>query len=154
MKLIFISTLILLSSCLNKEIEVTPAYIINGNWDDEVHSIEIIKMRLKKDSILPYTGIGQADILGKLEDDSSFIYYAIVEKRPGESYNDARIYFDRDNGFSWSKRNSDDTTNILGRLKPSNWYRFENINLAGKTLYVGVDSLDNAHMHYVFWNNF
>ena len=68
-----------LASCSDKKIGITSDYIINANWNNQANAIKINKLRLKKDSIInPYSALNEAELLEKLEDDTSFLFVANV----------------------------------------------------------------------------
>ena len=83
---------LILDSCSDKKIEITPEYIINENWskmNDEGggNSIKINKMKVKRDSIAnPLSDLNNSEILSKLEEDSSFRWFANVKISSAEDY--------------------------------------------------------------------
>ena len=91
--LTFCIPICMLTACSGKKIEITNEYIINENWTREneqawANSIMINRMRVKQDSsIYPFKGLSQSEVLSKLEEDSTFIYYTNVRLKEGESYN-------------------------------------------------------------------
>jgi hypothetical protein len=129
----------------DKKIEITSEYIINDNWNKIAKAIKVNKMKVKKDSVLIVdNNISQADLLNKLETDSSFIYYANVLTNK-QSFKDVKIYFNRDNGFYWSGENSNDTTRIIGSLEKGNWYKFSHLVTYPYYVYVYLDSSNKVH---------
>jgi hypothetical protein len=135
--------------CSQENVTITAEYIINEKWNERgeqvgSNSIRISKMRVKKDSILnPVPSPPQADILGKLEIDSSFIYYANVKIPEGESYNGKKIYFNKDNGFTWRNHVTGMETKFLDDLQPGNWYEFS--GLRHSPSYIYVDSVNKVY---------
>ena len=167
MKKNFLATVLvlILVSCSRKKIEITPEYIINENWskkneDALANSITIQRMKVKRDSsINPFSKLNNSEILSKLEEDTSFMHYANVKIKLGESYKDKKIYFNQDNGFYWgskSRYNSYDTTQTIGVLQPGNWYRFSDLGLIGNPnyIYIYIDSSNKAHRVDVNLSNY
>lgn len=144
---------LLVFSCNQKRIEITNEYIINDNWNSIAKSIKLEKMRLKKDSSLNLLTITQAEILDKLEVDSSFVYYANVFTEQS-SFKGVKIYFNRDNEFNWSSENSEDTTKIIGNLEKENWYKFSYLVTYPLHIYVYIDGKDKAHQFSVNLANY
>jgi len=141
---------LMFAACSNEKIEITSDYIINEFWnkDDEqvgANSIQVKKMKVKKDSLLnPYSDLSQAEILSKLEYDSSFIFVANIKIQPGESYKNKKIYFDKDNGFYWWTDHGNRKTKILGKLEINNWYEISNLRPYPYYI-IYIDSTDTAH---------
>lgn len=142
--------------CLNKKIEITSAYIINENWSKKneqelANSITINKMNIKKDSAInPFLKLSQSEILNKLEEDSSFMYYANVKIEQGESYKNREIYFNKYNGFYWgskSRFNTTDTVKTIGNLQQDNWYKFSDLGLISHPyyIYIYIDTANKVH---------
>jgi hypothetical protein len=151
---LLILSMFLITDCTNRKVEITNDYIINEYWTKEneqasANSIVIDKMKPRKDSVVdPFSPLTQAEILSKLEEDSSFMRYANV-KIKGQGYRDRKIYFDRDNGFCWGSQsfyNSNDCAKMIGILKPRRWYRFSDLGLIiYPFIYVYIDSENKAH---------
>jgi len=89
--------LLLLIGCTDKKIEITSVYIINENWDEQARAIKINKMKLKTDSVIDFAHLNQVDIVSKLREDSSFLFYANVKIEQGDSYENKKIYFNQEN---------------------------------------------------------
>jgi hypothetical protein len=140
--------ILILVSCAEKKIEITPEYIINENWDNRgANSLEIKKMKVKIDSTInPLSDLGQAELLAKLEADSSFYYVANIKIDSGESYRNKKIYFNRDNGFYWWTDHGNLKTKILGKLEKGTWYQISRLSYNYYIIY--IDSVDNVH-HFV-----
>lgn len=145
----------MLIGCLdfNRRIEITSEYIVNDNWNKKGektggNSIEIKKMKVKKDSTInPFSNLNQADILGKLEVDSSFIYAANVKINQGK-----KIYFNRDNGFYWWTDKGWHKTKILGDLQSNTWYEISRISYYYYVVY--VDSTNKVHRFVINLSNY
>src|SRR5688500_11301185 len=92
-------------------------------------------MRVKQDSsIYPFKGLSQSEVLSKLEDDSTFMFYTNVRLKERESYNKKKLYFDRDNGFNWGKENRSheaEKVKTIGNLQKGIWYKFSNLGSGG-----------------------
>lgn len=73
--------------------------------------------------------MSQQEILDKLEEDTSFMHYTNVKIKQGESYENKKIYFNRDNGFYWGSKSryNNDSTKIIGNLQKSSWYKFSHL---------------------------
>jgi hypothetical protein len=165
MKIIGVSILwiCILGGCSDEKIEITNEYIINENWSKKneeawANSITINKMKVRKDSTInAFSDLSQAEILDKLEEDSSFMYYANVKIQQGESYKNKKIFFNRYNGFYWgSKRfNNDDTTKTIGNLRQDSWYKFSDLGLISHSyIYVYIDSANKSHRFVVNLANY
>jgi hypothetical protein len=110
-------------------------------------------MKPKKDSALNLSSLSQADILTKLEDDSSFIYYANVLTNE-RSFKGVKIYFNKDNGFYWSGENAGDTAKRIGNLQKDTWYKFSYLKTYPYYVYVYIDSSNYAHRYNVNLANY
>jgi hypothetical protein len=152
-----------ITACSNKKIEITSEYIINENWSREneqawANSITITRMKLKPDSVFnPLTDLTHYEVLNKLEEDKMFIYYTNVRLGEGESYNNKKIYFNRDNGFYWGKGGEDGKVKVktIGTLQKDNWYRFSYLgSLAPRFIYIYIDSTNHAHRFDVSQSNY
>ena len=136
---------VLLISCTDKKIEITSEYIINENWDEQANAIKINKMRLKRDSVIDLAHLNQVDIVNRLREDSSFLYYANVKIKQGDTYKNKKIYFNQDNGFTWLDDVSGIRTRNLGNLQKGNWYKFSHLVTYPYYIYVYIDSINNVH---------
>lgn len=141
---------LIFASCSNKKIEITPEYIINQKWDEHANAIEIGKQMVKKDSVInPFSNLYNADLLSKLEDDSSFIFYANV-KYNGEKYSTRKVYFNMDNGFYWNEgyligTETKRTVDKIGVLEKNQWYKFSHLVTHPYYVYIYVDSSNKVH---------
>lgn len=153
MNLLIIFFILMLAACSNKKIEITSKYIINENWSKQneaawANSITINKMKIKKDSVInPFLDLSQQEILGKLEEDTSFMHFANVKIKQGEGYENKKIYFNRDNGFYWGSKSrfNNDSTKTIGNLQQSTWYKFSHLVTYPHYVYIYVDSINNIH---------
>jgi hypothetical protein len=139
--------------CTQSNVQITTEFILNNHWSKgkngkEANSIEIIKMRVKKDSALDaFAKPDQTELLKKLEYDSNFHYYARVFSKPGESYETKKIYFNRDNGFYWTTSDYSQKVKTIGDLQTNSWYE-----ISGLTYYyyiVYVDSVNKVHPYTI-----
>ena len=157
--------MITIIGCSEKKVEITPEYIINENWNKEnekawANSITIQRMKVKKDSSIdPFSELNNAELLNKLEEDTSFMHYANVKIKHEESYKKKKIFFNQFNGFYWgskSRHNSQDTTPVIGNLQLKNWYRFTDLGVIGNPyyIYIYVDSSNTTHRFDVNLSNF
>lgn len=144
--LISVIVIFIISGCSTEKIEITADYIINPNWDEQANAIKINKVKLKKDSTInPFSELIQEEILNKLEEDSTYIYYANAKIKQGESYKNKKIYFGKDNGFTWLNDNTEIRTRVLGNLQPKTWYKFSHLLTYPYYIYVYIDSINKAH---------
>ncbi len=145
----------LLSGCLNEKIEITREYIINPHWDEQANAIKINKMKLKNDSIINFfSDLGQEEILNKLEEDSLFRWFANAKIKKEYSYKNARIYFNRDNGFTWLDDVSGKRTTIFGDLEQNTCYKFSHLVTYPFYVYIYIDSVNNVHRFDVNLSNY
>lgn len=148
--------LFMLTGCLSNSIEITPEYIINGNWNEEANAIIITKMKVKEDSTLnPFLDLTQEEILDKLVTDSSFTFFGNVTFN-GEKYTTRKVYFNEYNGFLWLRdiHGIAAGTNTIGSLLPGNWYKFSCLFTHPRYIYVYVDSAKHTHQFDVNLANF
>jgi hypothetical protein len=142
----YLGILLLLTGCSDYKIVITSEYIINPNWDEQANSIKINKMKIKKDSTInPFSDLSQEEILNKLEEDSLFRWFANAKIKQGNSYKTTKIYFNRDNGFTWLDDISGKRANVFGDLEKGNWYKFSHLVTYPYYVYVFVDSIKNIH---------
>ena len=140
----------MLAGCAAPRIEITRDYIINENWskkNDVVggNSIKIEKMKVKKDSIINLVSdLKNEEILSKLEEDSLFRWYANV-KIHENSYKNRKIYFSKDNGFTWLDDIEKKRTMVLGNLEKGNWYKFSDLVSYPFYVYLYVDSSNTIY---------
>jgi hypothetical protein len=134
-----------INSCGNARIEITSQYIINANWNEQANAIKLNQMKLKKDSVIDLSHLNQVDIVNRLEEDSSFRFYANVKIKQGESYRNKKIFFNKYNGFTWLNDVSGVDTPTLGDLQKGKWYKFSNLVTYPYFIYIYVDSLNNVH---------
>jgi len=132
--------------CSSPEVIITSSYIINGNWTARndypgANAIEIYGMHENKGrAIDAHSNPSQLQLLDGLNRDSSFYYSANVYF-PGEtSYLKRKVYFNKDNGFSWFSFKGEKETRAIGNLKPKSWYEFSNLKAHGYHYIVYVDS--------------
>lgn len=150
---------LVVAGCSNKKIEITPEYIINEKWDEHANAIEISKQKVKKDSVInPFSTLYNGDLASKLEDDSSFIFFANV-KYNGEKYSTRKIYFNKDNGFFWREgylvgKETKSTVNVIGALKKNNWYKFSYLVTHPYYVYVYIDNTNKVHRFDVNLSNY
>lgn len=151
--------LVTIPYCSNKKIEITSEYIINENWNNKdeyigSNSIEIKRMKVKKDSMIdPFAELNQADILDKLEVDSSFIYTANVKFKNGEEGSSGKkIYFNGDNGFYWWANQGERKTRVLGKLQTNSWYEISRLSYYYYVIY--IDSADKVRQFIVNLANY
>lgn len=149
---------LMLAGCSNREINITPEYIINEHWGQQANAIEVSRQKVKKDSMInPFLDLKQGDILENLEVDSSFVYQANVKIDHHRSYKNQKIYFNRYNGFYWRKGffgKNGDTVKVIGDLQKDNWYKFSYLVTHPYYVYVYVDSSGIIHRFDVNVSNY
>ena len=134
------------AGCTQKKIEITTHYIINPHWSNHSNSIRIDRMVVKHDSVLdPFADLSQDEILSKLKEDSLFRYFANIAIKPSENYGSKRIYFDKDNGFTWLNDITHIREKVPGKLEGKTWYKFSNLFTNPFYIYIYVDSLNTEH---------
>lgn len=154
-----ISIIMLFGGCVNKKIEITNEYIINEYWSKKNdisggNSIKINKMTIKKDSVFnPYSDLGNEEVLDKLQEDSLFEWYANV-KTEERTYKNQKIYFNKDNGFTWLDNVTKERTRIFGNLEKGNWYKFSILKTSHHYVYIYIDSLKMAHRFDIDLSNY
>jgi hypothetical protein len=143
------------AGCTYKKIEISTEYIINENWDEHANAIEISRQKIKKDSFInPFSDLNQTEILNKLENDSSFIFFANA-KYNGERYLTRKIYFNKDNGFLWlTDKYGDTKVKTIGNLQSKTWYKFSHLVTYPYYIYVYVDSSNNVQRFNVNLANY
>ncbi|WP_346320279.1 hypothetical protein [Chitinophaga sp. YIM B06452] len=151
--IVLLIMIVSLTGCLWEKIEITSDYIINGNWSEHVNSIEINKLRLKKDSTInPFANLNQAEILEKLEDDTSFIFVGNV-KYNGEKYSTRKVFFNKKNNFLWWTTKGDTQIETIGSLQKNTWYKFSSLGNYPYIVYIYVDSANKVHRFTVNQSN-
>ncbi|WP_346320280.1 hypothetical protein [Chitinophaga sp. YIM B06452] len=156
MKRFFVPLIIIISltGCLKKKIEITAEYVINENWSKRVNSIKINKLKVKEDSTInPFSNLTHIDLLGKLEDDTTFIFVGNV-KYNGENYSTRKVFFNKKNNFLWWTTKGDTQTDTIGTLQKNTWYKFSNLLTYPYYLYIYVDSTSQVHRFDVNQSNY
>lgn len=137
--------------CKEKEITITKEYVINPNWNEANNSFAVYRMKLKDSTqIIDLKDPSEPELYHGLIKDTSFAYTANV-KYNGENYAKRKVYFNRNNGFSWCNLNnmhSHCEQEILGELQQNTWYLLALSQF--KTLhYVYLDTSDSLHVFKV-----
>lgn len=146
---------LMLVGCSDEKIDITYDYIINPNWDEQANSIKINKMKVKNDSTInPFSDLTQEEILNKLEEDSLFRWFANAKLKQGDTYENKKVYFNRDNGFTWLDDISGTRTRVFGNLEKANWYKFSHLVTYPYYIYIYVDSINNLHRFDVNLGNY
>ena len=157
MRLVILFTF-LLSGCFNEKIDITTEYIINESWSNKAekigaNSIEIVKLKLKKDSMInSFTDLSQGEILNKLEEDTSFGWVANVKIQKGGNYNTKKVLFNKDNGFDWWGKDGIRKTKIIGKLEKNSWYKISRLSYYYFIIY--IDSVENVHRFVINQTNY
>lgn len=118
----------------------------------------INRMKVRRDSAInPFSNLNQSEILSKLEEDSTCIHYTNVRLKGKESYDNKKIYFNRDNGFYWGTDRSGNSQKVktIGNLKNGNWYKFSSLGtIEIQFIFIYVDSIGNVHRFDVWHSNY
>lgn len=129
-ELLAILFVLVFASCTEQDVQITNEYILNKNWTkgkngEDANSIGIIKMKVKKDSLLnPFSELSQNKLLDNLEYDSSFMYTAVIKIKSDENYQNKKIYFNRYNDFYWWTEYGTKKIKFIGDLQKNAWYEF------------------------------
>jgi len=137
----------------SERIEITREYIRNGNWNDKAHTIEIIRMRVKKDSMINLADLTEWEVRRKLVDDSSFHFFGGPSPSKG-SVSKAKFYFNKENEFTWIKANLREYVRTIGDLEKGNWYKFSHLVSFPYFIYIYVDNTNNVHRVDVNLSNY
>jgi len=142
----------IMSGCNKKDVTITKDYVINPNWDEVENSIFVYKMRIKDSSqALDIKDPSTDELRYGLIKDTSFSYSANVMYN-GVDYSDRKVYFNRDNGFSWRNMNercSDCRRKVLGEFQSGTWYLLSMAKI-GTLYYVFLDTSDSLHVFKVY----
>ena len=155
MRYLFLGIILILFTCgcFENDIQITSEYVINRNWSkgkngEDANSIGIMKMRIKTGHNLdPYAQLNQQELLDNLEYDSSFSYTAVIKTKPDESYQNKKIYFNRDNGFYWWTDNGNKKVKYIGNLLENTWYEVNDLTRYSYIIY--VDNTKKIHLFSV-----
>ncbi len=145
--------LVVVSSCSEKKVIITKDYVINPNWDEADNSFTVYRMTLKDSTqIIDLKNPSEPELYHGLIKDTSFAYTANI-KYNRVDYAKRKVYFNRDNDFSWCNLNnihSPCEQNILGELHQNTWYLFYGLSKIHTTAhYVYIDSLDSLYVFKV-----
>jgi len=126
-----------------EKVTITKDYVINPNWDKQSNRFDIIEMKAKKEaySIDPLSATS-FDLLHNLIENMESSYGGNVNYNSIE-YSERKVYFDRDNGFTWIKLNelhSDTRQSTIGSLKPKTWYLLAGLSKVNTLYYIYIDS--------------
>ena len=136
------------TSCNEGRIEITSEYIIDENWGEGISNpIMIEKMKVIKDSTInPYLDLGQGEILTKLTEDPLFRWFGNVNmgKTKEQISKAKKVYFSKDNGFTWRDDVTGRETEIFGNLERNTWYQFKGLADI-RYFVVYVDSINGMH---------
>jgi len=157
-KTYFVSAIIMMMlltlSCKEKEVIITKDYVINPNWSEGDNSFGVCKMLLKDSSkTIDLKDPAETELYYGLIEDTSFSFVTNV-KYDGENFAKRKVYFNRDNGFSWSKSPNLDHNwekyKTVGALQKETWYLLSGLSQIHTTMYyVYIDTLDSLHVFKV-----
>lgn len=146
--------MLLTLGCKEKEVTITKDYVINPNWDEVDNSFAVYRMKLKDSSqIIDLKDPSEPELYHGLIKDTSFSFVTNVEYN-GEDYAKRKVYFNRNNGFAWTKSPDIDHDWIkyetIGELQQETWYLFYGLSKIHTTAYyVYIDSSDSLHVFKV-----
>lgn len=137
----------------SKEVIITKDYVINPNWDKINNSFQVIRLNLKnsKDTI-NLRKVAQSELLKKLVEDTSFSYIANVNYN-GEMFSKRKVYFNRDNGFTWWSSDINSNKNKLGELQKNTWYLLAGLSKYRTIYYINIDTYDSVHCFKIMTSN-
>jgi hypothetical protein len=142
--------LLLTVSCKRKKVIITRDYVINPNWDEHDNSFHVVRMNLKDSSkTINLKDPSEQELYYGLVEDTNFSFSANVRYN-GEKYSERKVYFNRDNGFSWwGDRYGKSKRGILGELQPETWYMLAGLSNIKTLYYVYIDSVDSFNVFTV-----
>lgn len=156
-KYYFVSSifLILLTlGCKQEKVTITEDYVINPNWSKGDNFFGVNRMLLKDSSkTINLKNPSEPELFYRLIEDTSFSFVTNV-KYNGENFAKRKVYFNRDNGFSWSKPPNLDNDwkkyKNIGKLQHNTWYLLSGISQIHTTMYyVYLDTSDSLHVFKV-----
>lgn len=129
-------------------VTITKDYVINPNWDKQSNRFDVNEMQLKEglEKISPSSATS-FDLLQNLIKNMESSYGANVNYNSIE-YSERKVYFDRDNGFTWIKLNdlhSDARQSTIGNLKPETWYLLGGLSKVNTLYYIYIDASGKLH---------
>lgn len=145
--------MLLISGCWDeKPVTITKEYVVNPYWDKVDNSFTVTKMELKDSSkTIDLKDPSESELYHGLIEDTSFSYTANV-KYNGVEYSERKVYFNRDNGFSWGKlndRHSNYKQDTIGELESDTWYLLGGLGEERTLYYVYLDSSDSLNVFKV-----
>lgn len=137
----------------SKEVIITRDYVINPNWDEIHNSFQVIRLNLKNSrDTINLKKVTQSELLEKLVEDTSFSYTANVNYN-GEKYSKRKVYFNRDNGFTWWSSDINSNKKKLGELQQNTWYLLAGLSKYRTIYYVNIDTFDSVHCFKIMASN-
>jgi hypothetical protein len=149
--LIFYMILLKLVNFNGEEITVTKDYVINPNWSETNNHISFSRMMLNDSCrTIGLKNPSEPELYYGLKSDPNYTYEASV-KYNGEDYAERKVYFNRDNGFLWTKhRDGSDQKKIIGELQQDTWYQLSGLSPRPNIwYYIYLDSLDSLYVFTV-----
>lgn len=148
-----------LVSCFRTgKVIITRDYVINTYWGENHNYFAVVKKKLKDSSDkINLNNVQYLDLENKLENDSSWAYHTNINYN-GEKYSKRKVYFSKDNGFSWSGYPNYFLTSksILDTFQPETWYFLGGLGYPSTLYYIYLDSVDNFHVFKIpasDWSN-
>ncbi|MCX2744933.1 hypothetical protein OO013_13705 [Mangrovivirga sp. M17] len=138
----------------HKEVTITKDFVINPNWTQMDNSFEIYKMKPKDSSkTINPKNYSSIELYHALTTDTSYSYVANV-KYNGVDYAHRKVYFNRDNGFVWTRPSNIDpslnsTFETIGEFERETWYLLAGLSQYGTLYYLYIDASDSLHVHKV-----
>jgi len=146
--------MLLTLGCKESKVTITKDYVINPNWIKGDNSFGISRMLLKDSSkTIDPKDPSEPELYHGLIEDTSFSFVTNV-KYNGENFAKRKVYFNRDNGFSWSKSPNIDHDwkkyKTVGELQQNTWYLLSGLSQIHTTMYyVYLDTSDSLHVFKV-----
>jgi len=111
-------------------------------------------MKLKVDSNFKLSSNPEnLEFIEYLKEDSLIQWFANVKIKE-DSYRGKKIYFNRDNGFTWLNDFENKRSSIIGALDRKSWYKFSNLVSYPFYIYIYVDSANIIHRFDVNSSNY
>ena len=132
-----------LSCSSEPKIVIDKNHITNSYWNNYNNSIQVFKMKVKKDSIINTNAPNFKDNNGwnlfhKLEIDSTFYFgYNGLNLKKDKPLLKGKIHFDKDNGFDWYT--ADGKKSVIGSLENNSWYLFNGLTTNPFSIIVYID---------------
>jgi len=155
--ILIILTIIFVTSCFNfheEDVIITKDYVINPNWDSIDNSFSIYRMLLKDtNKDINFKDPTDYELYHGLIKDSNFSFSTNI-KFNGLEYSKRKVYFNKYNGFDWSRPLNmppryNSSRRELGQLNSETWYLLTGLSKLRTRFYIYIDSVDSLYIHKV-----